>query len=287
MPGISGLGNAMSIDHSDDGYDIGTKAASARHFILGGQIMLHQDHKGGHRAGLDGVMLAASVKPGKPGKPLRVYDLGAGVGTAGLCVAWRISDADVTLVENDPAILSLCRMTLADPDNAAFSERVASLDADVTLRGEKRSAAGLTPDSADRVIMNPPYWSQGSVRVSPDPGRANAHVLNSEGLAPWFRTATSVLCSGGILSVIFPADSLDLILVEMRGRFGAITVFPLFRGAGEPATRVIVTGIKGSKAPMRILPGLALHKPLMPGQSRRAYTPEADAILHGRAGLVI
>ena len=50
-----------------------------RHFVLGGKVALHQQMGGAHKAGLDAVMLAASVQEDSTQK--RIVDLGAGVGT--------------------------------------------------------------------------------------------------------------------------------------------------------------------------------------------------------------
>lgn len=259
---------------------------TARHFVLAGKVILHQNTEGGHRAGLDAVMLAASVKS-EPDTALHVVDLGAGVGTAGLCVAARCDTAHVVLVENDPATLRLTRSTLLDPENMHFSKRATVLAADIALRGNARRDAGLLPNMADHVIMNPPYWMKAKVRPSPDPQRIAAHILDDDGLNPWFRTAASIVKPGGGLSVIFPTEGLEDILSAMRGRFGAITVFPLYKGAHEAASRVIVTGIRASRAPMRLLPGLILHEEQKCGHTRREWTPQANAVLNGEAGLFI
>jgi tRNA1(Val) A37 N6-methylase TrmN6 len=61
--------------------------------FLDGALSIRQ-LRSGYRAGLDAVMLAAAV-PGEAGRPLRVLDVGAGVGTAGLCVAHRLPFAQV------------------------------------------------------------------------------------------------------------------------------------------------------------------------------------------------
>ena len=53
--------------------------------FLGGALQILQP-KSGYRAGLDAVMLAAAV-PAAAESPMRVLDVGAGVGTAGLCLA--------------------------------------------------------------------------------------------------------------------------------------------------------------------------------------------------------
>lgn len=268
------------------------KKKTARHFVLGGKVALHQALDGAHRAGLDAVMLAASIAEqsnvqASKETPFRVIDLGAGVGTAGLCVAARHRNVSVTLVENDPETLALATLTLEDATNASFAERITLLNADVTLRGKQRIAAGLVPNMADHVIMNPPYWDRDKVRLSPSKTRANAHTLSDQGLEPWLRTAASILCNKGLISVIFPANGLDLILNHMRGRFGDICIFPLYKGKAEAAIRVIVTGVKGSRAPLKIAPGLVLHEAPEAGISRREWTPHANAVLNGEASLFI
>ena len=257
-----------------------------RHFVLGGKVVLHQQTGGAHKAGLDAVMLAASVQDGGKAQK-RIVDLGAGVGTAGLCALNRLPNATAILVENDPTTLELANATLSDPDNKWLNGRGSTLKADVTLRGDARLEAGLTLNMADHVIMNPPYYDANQVRTSDNAARQAAHVLAGDGLEPWFRTASAILVSGGMLSVVFPAASLSNLLTLMEGRFGGISVFPLYKGEGEEATRVIVCGQKGSRAPMRLLSGLILHQAQKGDVSRRDWTDEANAVLNGEAGLVI
>ena len=256
-----------------------------RHFVLGGKVALHQQMGGAHKAGLDAVMLAASVQEDSTQK--RIVDLGAGVGTAGLCVLNRLPNSTAILVENDPTTLVLARTTLADPDNQWLNGRASVLEADVTLRGDARGEAGLSLNMADQVIMNPPYYDASSVRTSNNTSRQAAHVLAESGLEPWFRTASAILVSGGRLSVIFPSAGLSNLLSLMEGRFGGITVFPLYKGEGEEANRVILCGQKGSRASMRLLSGMVLHQAQKDGISRREWTDEANAVLNGEAGLVI
>lgn len=268
------------------------EAKFTRHFVLGGKVVLHQNDSGGHKAGLDAVMLAASVGSsdivsGAVTDRLHVVDLGAGVGTAGLCVAARLQNVSVTLVENDPSTLVLANSTITDLGNISFSDRVSVLDADVNLRGEERVSAGLKQNMADHVIMNPPYWSKNAVRLSPDKVRASAHVLGEDDLTPWFRTAAGILRDSGKLSVILPAERLGDLLEEMKGRFGDIRIFPLYKGEKETAIRVIAVGTKGSRSPMQILRGLVLHEAQIPGVTRRNWTLHANAILKGEASLFI
>ncbi len=60
-----------------------------------------QPAKGGHRAGLDAVLLAACVDAPAG---TRIADFGAGCGVAGMAVASRLQGVTVDLVERDQQI---------------------------------------------------------------------------------------------------------------------------------------------------------------------------------------
>src|SRR5437868_6391115 len=138
--------------------------------FLGGQLRLRQP-KSGHRAGHDAMLLAAST-PARSGD--RVVDFGAGVGAAGLALARRVAGIELVLVEIDPGLAALAR------DNAAANALAADVVVlDVTSNASAFAAAGLTPDSADVVLMNPPFNDSERHRASPDKGREIAHMATA------------------------------------------------------------------------------------------------------------
>ncbi|WP_417680522.1 tRNA1(Val) (adenine(37)-N6)-methyltransferase [Roseibium sp.] len=264
-------------DNPDDTDTIGTAQETTRDAFLGGLVHVHQPKKGRHRAGLDAVYLAAALPDGTKG---HVVDLGAGVGTAGLCAAARLAEINVTLVEIDPLVLNLANEALADPANSVFAGRVKVLEADITAKGSERHAAGLTPGLANHVIMNPPYYPPGSFRASPAIARASAHMLDDRGLEPWAKTATDILREGGSLTVIFRADGLRELLDVLTGRFGAIDVIPLRPRPDAPATRILIRAIRASKAPLQLQPGFVLHK-----GDGSDFTDQSRAIMRDGQGL--
>ncbi len=69
--------------------------------ILGGRLRLLQPRRG-HRFGHDAILLAAAAG-GQADE--HAIELGAGVGAAGLALAWRVPGLNVTLVEIDAALL--------------------------------------------------------------------------------------------------------------------------------------------------------------------------------------
>ncbi len=68
----------------------------------------------------------------------QVVDLGAGVGTAGLALAWRRPDLSVTLVERDPALAALAAENIR---RNGFAARARAVVLDV--EGSSRPSARL------------------------------------------------------------------------------------------------------------------------------------------------
>ena len=98
--------------------------------FLGGALDILQPASG-YRAGLDAVLLAAACGA-RTGDGARVLDAGAGVGVAGLCLARRVADADVTLVEREPVLAGLARENIV---RNALAERVHVVELDITEGG--------------------------------------------------------------------------------------------------------------------------------------------------------
>jgi tRNA1(Val) A37 N6-methylase TrmN6 len=242
-----------------------------------GAFAVLQPRDGGHRAGLDALLLAAAVPAEATGV---LADFGAGVGVAGLAAIARAPDLTAVLVERDPATAALARASLALPETAALAPRARVVEADLTAPAATRVVAGLSPASADWVILNPPFHPAGRVRVSPADNRRAAHVADDGDLDAWLRAAAWALKPAGRVALIYRADALAAVLAALAGRFGALVITPVHPRAGEAAHRIVVTGRLGSRALPIILPGLVLHP-----DGSNLYLPEADAILRGRAGL--
>jgi len=242
------------------------KADTTTDDFLGGRLKIAQP-RSGHRAGSDAVFLAAAVAA-QAGQS--VLDVGAGVGVAGLCVLARAPKARVTAVEIDE---SQCTLAAENAARNGFAENFETIDADITAPAKVLREAGLVRESYDHVMANPPFYMEGAVRAAPNAARATAHVMPQGELGRWVRFITTMAAAKGTLTLIHRADCLGALLPLVEGRFGDVAVFPLFPKAGEPASRVIVQGRKGSRAGLRLLPGLVLHG------SDGAYTAEAEAVL--------
>jgi tRNA1(Val) A37 N6-methylase TrmN6 len=238
--------------------------------FLGGQLRLRQP-RSGHRAGHDAILLAAAT-PARSGH--RVVDFGAGIGAAGLAVARRVAGVRLVLVEIDPALAGLARGNASS--NAIPAETIVL---DVGAGAEAFAAAGLPPDSADIVLMNPPFNDPARHRASPDKAREVAHVATEVTLENWIHAARRTLKSGGVLSLIWRADGLAEVLAALDRGFGSLAILPVHGEPTAPAIRVIIRAIKGGKAPTR------LHAALMLNDESGAPDKQMQEILAGKGFL--
>ena len=239
--------------------------------LLGGRLTLRQPARG-HRAGTDAILLAAAAPVDCAG----LDDLGAGVGTAGLAAAIARPELRVRLIEKDPAIADLARQNV---EANALASRVNVIDVDI-LDASDRRRAGIEDASTDALICNPPYYRPREVRASPDPRRMASHIGVEDAcggiVEPWLRAFAALLRPDGRMVLIHRAEALGEILAGCEGRFGALTVRPIHARGDTPALRILVRGVKGSRAPLRLLPGLILHE-------TSGFTPFAEAVHRGEA----
>jgi tRNA1(Val) A37 N6-methylase TrmN6 len=232
--------------------------------FLGGRVIVRQ-MQSGFRAGLDAVMLAAAV-PADPRD--EILELGAGAGTASLCLARRLPDASIVGVEFDTALVSLAN------DNAKANgaeRRVRFIASDVFDLPKE-----LRRDFA-HVFCNPPFHDDNG-EISPDTGRDMA--LRDRGLlGDWMKFGLKRTASGGTFTTIVRADRLSEALARLPER--GISIFPLWPRDKEPAKRVILQVVKGSRAPSALLAGMVLHN------ADGTYAAGADAILRDGASLAL
>ena len=233
---------------------------------LGGRLQLLQPRRG-HRFGHEAILLAAATD-GQPGE--HAIELGAGVGAAGLALAWRVPGLRLTLVDIDPTLAAAAQR---NAQRNRLDDRCCVVVADLGAPAVELGLGGLVSGSADRVLMNPPFHDPARRQLSPDPRRRQAHAGGSATLTHWAGVALHLLRPRGVLTLIYPADGLVAILSALAKGFGAVTLVPVHAKAGAAAIRVLVSATKGSRAPLRLLPGLTL------ADAEGRQTAQAGAIL--------
>lgn len=245
--------------------------ALSRDGFLGGRLRLRQPCKG-YRAGVDPVLLAASV-PARSGE--RVLDLGCGAGAAMLCLGARVPDLCLVGVEIQPAYAVLARRNAAENGIPAVVH-VADLSA---------LPAPLRQAEFDHVIANPPYFRAGAHSRAHDEGRALALGGGGQELGAWVEAAARRLAVRGYFHVIQRVARLpELLAACAQARLGSVELLPLSARMGREPELAILRARKGGRAAFRLHSPLVLHE----GErrtSREDYRPQIMTVLRDGAPL--
>jgi tRNA1(Val) A37 N6-methylase TrmN6 len=227
----------------------------------------------GHRVGTDAILLGAMVDSRIEG---RVYDAGAGVGAAGLCVASRCAKAQITLVEIDPETSEIAQKNC---EINGLEARSSVIIGDLLAPFARRKAQGLCMSDGVAVISNPPFFDAATIRATDSAAKARAHIMPEGGLPLWMAACRDMLQSHGTLHLIHRPEALAALLATLGPPFGAITLKPVLSRADGPATRILISAVKDSRAPLTLLKALVLH------DKDGRFTDEAEAIHRGETGL--
>jgi len=146
----------------------------------------------GHRWSLDDLVtawFAARECAGRP--PRRFVDLGCGIGTVLLLLAWWFPDATGTGIEAQPVSAELARRSIAWNGVEA------------RLRVERADLRSIEPAVADvdLVTGTPPYLPPGTATPSRRPQRAPCTIEQRGGIEAYVDAAARLLAPGGVFVV--------------------------------------------------------------------------------------
>lgn len=239
----------------------------SRDAFLGGKLHLWQPKKG-YRAGVDPVLLAASV-PAVAGQ--RVLELGCGVGAAILCLGARVPGLALTGVEREPAFADLARR-----NGGADLEVVTADITDMPLQLRQRQF--------DHVLLNPPYFDRSASIAAEDPAREAAHGEETH-LRHWVEIAAKRLAPKGYAHIIHQTARLPEIIRALPHDMGSIEVLPLASRTGRQPERLILRARKSGRAGFRLHPACVMHEGEVHDRDRDSYVPRIKAVLRDGAAL--
>lgn len=214
--------------------------------FLGGKVRVVQPATG-YRAGLDAVLLAASLQAPAGA---RLAEAGCGAGAAMLCAAHRLGDAHVTGFERDAAMAQLARRGVIAN---GFGERVEVVEADIAARPTDLE------NVFDQSFSNPPFFEPDTIR-KPAADKTGAFLAETP-LKAWILFLLHVTAPGGRITLVHRAAALADLLELLNPRSGEIEVLPVRPSPGAPARRVLVRARKGlRRGPVTLYDGVALHE---------------------------
>jgi tRNA1Val (adenine37-N6)-methyltransferase len=172
---------------------------------LTGDWRLFQNRRG-HRWSLDDLVTAwVATRELDPAAAVRALDLGCGLGSVLLAVAWRLPRADVTGIEAQADRAAMGRRSIA---YNGVEARCRILDGDLRiLDGEARY---------DLITGTPPYFPRGT---GPESEKAHAAACRFEhrgGVEDYLAAAARVRAPGGTVAVCTAALERDRVIAAAR-----------------------------------------------------------------------
>ena len=181
----------------------------------------------GHRWSLDDLVTAWFAAEQVAGPPARVLDLGCGIGSVLLMLAWRFPDAVATGVEAQAVSVDLARRSIAW-NGAEHRCRVHP--------GDLRDGALLdTLGPFELVTGTPPYLAPGSARESHRVQKGPCNFEHRGGIEAYSAAAARVLTPDGVLVACEQAAQDDRVRAAARGAgLGVTHTLPVVPRAGKP-----------------------------------------------------
>ncbi len=166
--------------------------------LFDGDLVLFQNRKG-YRFSIDSVLLAHFLKPDYGDK---ILDMGTGCGVIALVLLYRWASfvKEVSGVEIQPSLVKLAQTNY---HANKFSEHGKIIEKDI-----KNILDVVAPESYDKIICNPPFYSSSSGRMNKnkEANLARHQVLAS--LSDFFKASASVVKNRGDVFFIYPAESI-------------------------------------------------------------------------------
>lgn len=239
---------------------------------LGGKVRIRQPASG-YRAGVDPVLLAASI-PAKSGQS--VLELGTGVGTAALCLAARVPELLLVGVEIQPEYAVLAREN-AELNKASFDV----VDADLSALPDN-----LKQMRFDHVIANPPYFDRSAGHAATDAGRETA-MGEGTPLADWLKVASKRVAPKGYVTFIHRAERLADLLIALPKTLGSVQVQPFVPRAGRDANLILMRARHSGRAPLKLHAPILLHAGQSHVKDAEDYTAKIKSVLRDGAPLEV
>lgn len=226
--------------------------------------------KDGHRFSTDDVLTAWYGCTWAPSAG-RVLDLGSGIGSVAMMVAWRLRGARVVTVEAQSGSVELARRSAA---YNGLSERM-----DIRL-GDLRAPEAIGDDERfDLVLGSPPYFPVEAGLPGDHPQKVACRFETRGDVGDYARVASAHLSSGGVFACVFPEA--QRARVEEAARAAGLTIVrrrPVVFKAGEPPLVTLFLMMNAGDLPDAMRGRTWVEPPLVIRDADGSIHPEYAAV---------
>ena len=216
--------------------------------ILKGKISIIQLKKG-FRYGFDTVFLAAFVngylKKVKK-KKFSLVDVGSGVGTISLIIAYMNEEINITAIENNDSYIEIANENIVRNN---FQEKINLMKEDIF------DFDNNLINRFDIVVTNPPFYDQHQKKSENELDNYAKRIMNYES---WIENSVKLLKDKGIIFLIIPTVLLEKSLESLTTKTGSFKIFPIWPNQKKSSKRLILIAKKGGASPTELMSGMRL-----------------------------
>ena len=216
--------------------------------ILRGKISIIQLKKG-FRYGFEAVFLASFVngylkKINK--KIISLADVGSGVGTISLIIAYHNNKINITAIENNDNYLQIAN------ENIAINNFEKKINA---IHGNIFNIDNQLINKFDMVVTNPPFYDRKQKKSENELDNYAKRIIDYEG---WIENSLKLLMDKGIIFLIIPTGLLEKSLKILSRKTGSFKIFPIWPNQKKSSKRLILSAKKGGASPTELMSGMRL-----------------------------
>ena len=216
--------------------------------ILRGKISIIQLKKG-FRYGFDAVFLASFVngylKKLKK-KKISLADVGSGVGTISLIIAYQNDKINITAIENNDTYLEIANENIVRNN---FQKKINLMQGDIF------NIDNDLKNSFDIVVTNPPFYDRKEKKSENELENYATRIINYES---WIENSVKLLKDKGIIFLIIPTRLLEKSLKFLGTKTGSFKIFPIWPNQKKSSKRLILLAKKGGASPTELMSGMRL-----------------------------
>ena len=216
--------------------------------ILRGKISIIQLKKG-FRYGFDAVFLASFVngylKKLKK-KKILLADVGSGVGTISLIIAYQNDKINITAIENNNTYLEIANENIVRNN---FQKKINLMQGDIF------NIDNDLMNRFDIVVTNPPFYDRKQKKSENELENYATRIINYES---WIENSVKLLKDKGIIFLIIPTRLLEKSLKFLGTKTGSFKIFPVWPNQKKSSKRLILLAKKGGASPTELMSGMRL-----------------------------
>ncbi len=218
------------------------------HELFDGRLRIYQK-KSGYRFSIDAILLADFTMRTASGS---LADLGTGSGILPVLLARHTRFTKIAGIEIQDDLAGLAKKNIL---LSGCGDVASIIHTDI-----KKIKNHLTAESFDTVVTNPPFYPVASGRINPDSQKAAARHELYGTLGDFIAGAAFLLKQGGRFLAVYTASrAMDLLEGMRRKKIEPKTLLCIHPRIDEPATMVLVEGIKGAGTELKILPPVFVY----------------------------